>query len=49
MLPAVPTWAAVWLGTRKIPLPIMLPMTIAIADQMPNWRVSDPPGSAVDT
>ncbi|MBA3319463.1 MAG: hypothetical protein H0T50_15425 [Gemmatimonadales bacterium] len=40
MPPGVPTWAAVALGTRKMPLPIMLPTTIATADHTPSWRVS---------
>src|SRR5687768_2232896 len=38
MAPGAPTWPAVTLGTRKIPLPIMLPITIAVADQTPSCR-----------
>src|SRR5918994_6106120 len=40
MPPGVPTWAAVALGTRKMPLPIMLPTTMAMADQTPSCRAS---------
>ena len=36
--PGVPTWAAVALGTRKMPLPIMLPTTMAMADMSPSRR-----------